>query len=202
MAGTFRRRVTRGWRLIVVVILLAVGITATLAVRIYLAGLYDDRAPADVIIVLGAAQYNGRPSPVYQARLDHALALYREGYARQLLFTGGRRDGDRYTEADAGRLYALAHGVPEAHIAREGRGRTTWQSLQGAAAILRARGWHRALLVSDPFHAFRLRRMARDLGLTASVSPASQSAVHSSRLQLRYILREAAVYALYRIFRV
>ncbi len=202
MAGKIRQRVTRWWRLLLVVLLLVAGYAATLTARIYLAGLYDDRAPSDVIIVLGAAQYNGRPSPVYQARLDHALALYQEGYAHRLLFTGGRRTGDVYTEADAGRLYALAHGVPETRIALEGRGRTTWQSLQGAAVILNAHGWHRALLVSDPFHAFRLRCMAHDLGLHAAVSPVPRSAVHGGRMQLHYILREAAVYALYRIFRV
>lgn len=170
-----------------------------LAGCIYISGHIDERAPADVIIVLGAAQYDGQPSPVYRARLEHALMLYREGYATRLLFTGGNRPGDRFTEAEAGRAFARTQGVPAQNILLESRGRTTWQSLQAAAAIMRRHHLQRALLVSDPFHAFRLRRMARDLQMQAGVSPVAHSRIRSGRLKAQYILREMVVYIAYRL---
>jgi uncharacterized SAM-binding protein YcdF (DUF218 family) len=197
-----RKRRLRGLRVLLLLGLLGVLYLVSLAVRITLTGERDERARADVIIVLGAAQYNGNPSPVYQARLDHALHLYQAGYAPRLFFTGGKRPGDRFTEAGAGRTYALRHGVPPAAILMETHGRTTWQSMQTAAARMRALHLHHALLVSDPFHAFRLRRMARDLGMRAGVSPAAHSRIRSGPMRARYVAREMVVYTLYRLFGV
>lgn len=195
-AQRWRREIARGG----ILLLAACGLYLLLLVlNISLAGQIDERGPADVIIVLGAAQYDGQPSPVYRARLDHAVMLYRQGYARQMLFTGGKRRGDRFTEAEAGRAYARAQGVPDAAILLERRGKTTWQSLHDAADIMRTHGLRRAILVSDPFHAYRLRRMAHDLGIEALVSPATHSRVRSSRVKARYILRETAVYIVYRM---
>jgi len=190
----------RGVRVLVLLGVLWVAYLVTLVARICVAGQQDERGTADVIIVLGAAQYDGRPSPVYQARLDHALELYAEGRAPYLLFTGGRRRGDRYTEAEAGALYAQHHHVPASATLCEAQGRTTMQSMQACTEIMRQRQLHSAILVSDPFHAFRLRRMAHDLGMTARVSPANHSRVRSARAQAYYVFREVCIYAVYRLF--
>lgn len=200
MAAQRKKRRLHGWRVLAVVLLVGVVALAVLAWRIYRAGGHDGRVQADVIIVLGAAQYDGTPSPVYRARLDHAINLWHAGYARYLLCTGGSLPGDRFTEAAAGKRYAMQHGVPGSAILLEPHGRTTWQSMQAAAAILRAHRLRQAILVSDPFHAFRLQRMARDLGMVAVVSPAAHSRIRSPRIKARYILREVATYALYRLF--
>lgn len=171
-----------------------------IAARIGYAGATDGRRKSDVIVVLGAAQFNGRPSPVYQARLDHAIDLYRQGYAPLLLFTGGKRPGDTYTEASAGRLYALRKGVPDSAIMEERQGRTTSQSMRSAASILRQNHLRTALLVSDPFHALRLARMAKDLHIDARVSPARNTRIQSFSLRARYTIREVSVYTAYRLF--
>lgn len=194
-----RKKRLRGARVLILLLVFALGYLFTLPVRIYLDGLRDECAKVDVIIVLGAAQYNGRPSDILKARLDHALSLYRQGLAKHLLFTGGRRPNDRYSEAQAGRMYAMQNGVPSCDIFLEGQGRTTMQSLQASADIMRQNHFSSAILVSDPFHAFRLRRMSRDLGMRALVSPAANSRVRGWSKQFHYIAREMAVYAIYRL---
>ena len=189
-----------GGRLALVFIGILLLYLLALVVRIHLAGGRDERGEAEVIIVLGAAQLNGRPSPILRERLEHGLTLYRSGNGRYLLFTGGRQPGDPFTEAGVGRSYALARGVPAESILLEDEGRTTMQSLQRCRDMMRQRGLHRAILVSDPFHAFRLRRMARDLGMHALVSPTPTSRVRSRMVKLRYELREVATYVIYRFF--
>ncbi|MCU0634277.1 MAG: YdcF family protein [Gemmatimonadaceae bacterium] len=152
----------------------------------------DDRREADVIVVLGAAQYDGRPSPVLKARLDHALALWDAGLAPRLLFTGGRREGDAWSEAQAGRRYAMRHGVAPEAIILETASRTTTASIQGASALLKPRGLTRVLLVSDPFHMLRLELLARANGLDPRVSPTTSSPIGASRERTRdYMLRES-----------
>jgi uncharacterized SAM-binding protein YcdF (DUF218 family) len=138
----------------------------------------DEARAADAIVVLGAAQYDGRPSPVLAARLDHALALWQDGYAPQIVVTGGKRPGDRFTEATASADYLIARGVPDSAILREVQGRTTWESLEATARILRNRGLKRVLVVSDPYHSLRARETARELGLDAHASPTRTSPVH------------------------
>lgn len=200
--GRERKRRLRGGRVMLALVLLGLACLVWLAVRITLDGMRDERGEADVILVLGAAQADGRPMPVFKARLDHALALYRDGYAPYLFFTGGKQQGDRFTEAETGRRYALAHGVPDSAIFTEHEGRTTWQSLQQASAQLRRERLRRVILVSDPFHAFRLRRMARDLGMQAAVSPVPHSRIRRPSTRAFFTLRETAAYALYRLFGV
>jgi uncharacterized SAM-binding protein YcdF (DUF218 family) len=129
--------------------------------------------------VLGAAQYDGRPSPVLAARLDHAVALFLTGDYRFFVVTGGKAEGDRTTEAAVARAYALARGVPAARILVEDRGRTTLESLRAVAGILAAQGIGDAVFVSDPSHMLRVLRMAADLGLTAWGSPTPTSPVAS-----------------------
>jgi uncharacterized SAM-binding protein YcdF (DUF218 family) len=143
--------------------------------RIVDAGNRDDRQRADAIVVLGAAQYNGRPSPVFRARLDHAVDLYESGVARFLVVTGGKAQGDRTTEAAAGRAFALARGVPTAAILVEDRGRTTLESLGAVAALLRQHHLASAVFVSDRTHMLRVIRIARDAGIVASGSPTTTS---------------------------
>ena len=145
--------------------------------RILDEGSRDQVRPAGAIIVLGAAQYDGTPSPVFRARLDHAVRLFEEGWAPVLLTTGGKRPGDRLTEAETARRYAIEQGVPAAAIVMEGDGRTTLESLRGAAAILRERGIRDAILVSDPTHMLRVRRSAADVGIRGWSSPTRTSPV-------------------------
>ena len=179
MSVTGRRSVGR--TLIAVVV---VGLAGTLAVtayatfRIWQRGDADE-APrmgtVDAIVVLGAAQYDGRPSPVFRARLDHALALWREGRAPLLVMTGGRREGDRWTEAAAARDYAIEQGVPTASIRMEDQGRSTLESLRAVATILEGEAFASAVFVSDRSHMLRVLRLAQDEGIEAWASPTQTS---------------------------
>jgi uncharacterized SAM-binding protein YcdF (DUF218 family) len=156
----------------------------------------DVAGPADAIIVLGAAQYSGRPSPVLRARLDHALQLWRDKRSTRVVLTGGRREGDQISEAAAGRRYLMRRGVPSASIKLEALGRTSLASMHGAAALLRlgdslpARP--RVILVSDPFHMLRLELLARLHGLSPLPSPTRTSPISANRsVAIEYILRES-----------
>jgi uncharacterized SAM-binding protein YcdF (DUF218 family) len=143
--------------------------------RIWDIGNRDDRQEADAIVVLGAAQYDGRPSPVFRARLDHAVELYEKGLGRFLIVTGGKAQGDRTTEAAAARDFAIARGVPEAAILVEDRGRTTLESLQAVATLLRDHQLRSAVFVSDRTHLLRVLRIAHDEGIAAYGSPTTTS---------------------------
>lgn len=148
---------------------------------------------ADAIIVLGAAQYNGKPSPALRGRLDHALVLYKRKVASIIVVTGGRQPGDKTTEASAGANYLLARGVPDRRIIREVQGRDTYQSLAAAARVLRKRGFSRVVLVTDGFHAARVAAIAEELGLAPRTSPV-QTKSPMSRL-----LRETVAVAVGRV---
>jgi uncharacterized SAM-binding protein YcdF (DUF218 family) len=151
----------------------------------------DERRPVDAIVVLGAAQYNGRPSPVLRARLNHALSLYREELAPLVVVTGGIGRGDTTSEALVGQRYLVSHGIPERAVAAQGEGRTTKASMSAVTAWLHARGLRRVLLVSDPFHMFRLRLEARRTGLEAYTSPTESSPISDNPvLELRYLFAE------------
>jgi uncharacterized SAM-binding protein YcdF (DUF218 family) len=143
--------------------------------RIWDTGNRDDRQKADAIVVLGAAQYNGRPSPVFRARLDHAVDLYDAGVSRYLVVTGGKAVGDRTTEAAAARAFAIARGVPASAILVEDRGRTTLESLNAVATILHEHQLASAVFVSDRTHMLRVLRIARDQGIASYGSPTATS---------------------------
>jgi uncharacterized SAM-binding protein YcdF (DUF218 family) len=143
--------------------------------RINQQGGRDDQRPAGAIGVLGAAQYDGRPSGVFSARLDHAVALYLDGIAPYLVVTGGKLPGDRTTEAAVARAYALERGVPPDHILMEDQGRSTLESLRSVGSILHDRGIRDAVFVSDRTHMLRVLRMARDQGIVAYGSPTTTS---------------------------
>jgi uncharacterized SAM-binding protein YcdF (DUF218 family) len=159
----------------------AVAVWAASAVLVLYWGTRDDARPSDAIVVLGAAQYVGRPSPVLRARLDHAIALYQGGVAPHLVLTGGVGEGDTTSEAAVGRRYALKHGVPDSALLTEEHGRTTTESLYAVAAILHQRGDSQVVLVSDPFHMLRLRIIAGRLGLDAATSPTRTSPIQANR---------------------
>jgi uncharacterized SAM-binding protein YcdF (DUF218 family) len=146
-------------------------------VAIWRQGDRDERRPVDAIVVLGAAQYDGRPSPVFEARLDHAVALYKAGVATALVVTGGKLPGDKTTEAAVAREYAIEHGVPATAIFGEYEGHNTLTSLTAVAGEMGRRGMMSAVFVSDPTHMLRVLRIADDLGIDAYGSPAPGSPV-------------------------
>jgi uncharacterized SAM-binding protein YcdF (DUF218 family) len=146
-----------------------------MAVRIAAQGDRDERRPADAIVVLGAAQFNGTPGGVFEARLRHAVDLYDEGLASYLIVTGGKLPGDRTTEADTARAWAIEHGVPEEAILGEDKGRNTLASIEAVARIMRDNGLTSAVFVSDQTHMLRVLRMASDQGIEAWGSPTRTS---------------------------
>jgi uncharacterized SAM-binding protein YcdF (DUF218 family) len=147
---------------------------------------------ADAIVVLGAAQYAGRPSPVLQARLDHALALFERGIAPYVLLTGGRADGDTESEAGAGRRYLMKRGVPDSALLAEHAGRTTFESMAHGADTLARVQARTVVLVSDPFHMLRLSVLARLHGLVPLVSPTRTSPISKQPvLAFEYAVRES-----------
>ena len=151
--------------------------------RIWDRGGRDDAQPADAIVVLGAAQYDGAPSPVFEARLQHAVELFHRGIAPVLVVTGGKLPGDRTTEAAAARAYALANGVPDEAILVEDAGRTTLESLTAVAALLRDRCLTSAVFVSDRTHMLRVLRIAQDQGIAAFGSPTTTSPIETAWLR-------------------
>lgn len=154
----------------------------------------------DVILVLGAAQYNGDPSPVFEGRLRQAERLYEEGRAETILVLGGGAPGDRSTEAEAGRDWLLSEGVPSGSVVASPVGTTTFESLEAAAAWMGNRELHSAFLVSDPWHNLRVKRMAGDLGIEAYASATWQSAARTERTRLGGYVRETLAYLYYRLF--
>jgi uncharacterized SAM-binding protein YcdF (DUF218 family) len=158
---------------------------------------------ADAIVVLGAAHYNGRPSPVLKARLDHAAYLYREGFSDVVIVTGGRAEGDEISEAEAGERYlGNENNVAGSHVLTEIEGRTTLESLTNVRAIAEERGIDSVLLVSDPLHSERVKRMATDLGFDkAFASPASYVSLNRSReTKVDELVHEVVSLTVYELF--
>ena len=173
-------------------VLFAAGVIYTVALAaVLVTSQQDQRRPVDAIVVLGAAQYNGRPSPVLRARLDHAVTLYREGYAPLVVVTGGIGRGDTTSEALVGQRYLVAREIPEEDIVVQPVGRSTRTSMTAVGDWLRERNLRRVLLVSDPFHMFRLRLEARRIDLDAYTSPTESSPISANPvLELRYLFAE------------
>jgi uncharacterized SAM-binding protein YcdF (DUF218 family) len=188
-------------RLVAIVLLLAFAIFGGTAARIWWVARQDARPVSDAIVVLGASQFDGRPSPVFTARLDHALDLFERGVAPYVVTVGGSRPGDRFTEGAAGKRWLAAHGVPENRVVAIGEGSDTLQSMQAVRDVFGERGWARAVIVTDPWHTLRARAMARDLDIQAGGSPTRQGpAVRTRETELRYILRETLAYLYYEVF--
>jgi uncharacterized SAM-binding protein YcdF (DUF218 family) len=162
--------------------------------RIWQQGEVDERtAPVDVVVVLGAAQYDGVPSAVFRARLDHAVRLVLDGTADRLVVTGGRQPGDRFSEAGVARTFALKRGIPADRILSEATGQDTRSSLENVARVLQKAGLHRALFVSDRTHMLRVLLIARELGIEAHGSPTASSPTDTDPVSRLYAtLRELA----------
>ena len=184
-------------------VLLSAGFVAGCAVVVWRAAHHDDASEldrADAIVVLGAAQYDGKPSPVFAGRLDHAALLYEQGRSERVLVLGAGQPGDRFTEAEAGTAYLVEQGVPAEIIVPVPEGHTTFESLEAAAPVMRDAGMNSAFLVSDPWHNARVERMARDLGIDGHASATWQSAATSQDTRFEGYVRETFAYLYYRVF--
>lgn len=187
-----RPRGHRRWVVAIAIVLLAMflGVLALMA-AIYAQARNDEAREVDAIVVMGAAQYNGRPSSVLAARLDHALTLYQDGYAQVIIVTGGKMEGDAYTEAGVSEQYLLDRGVPRHAIFREDDGTDTWESMQAVGRIAEGREIDTVLIVSDGFHLFRSDRMAGAVGLEAYTSAAPDSPIRPwTANEFSYVIRE------------
>jgi uncharacterized SAM-binding protein YcdF (DUF218 family) len=173
------RLIRRAVLLAAALVVLYFGVTF---VQVWNASRSDHATKAQAIVVLGAAQYNGRPSPVLAARLDHALDLYKRGIAPKIVTTGGNQPGDRFTEASTGASYLIRHGVPESAIELETQGATSWESLAAAARFLRKEDITEVVLVSSPWHALRTEQIAAEVGLHGHSSPAPDHEAIGKRL--------------------
>ena len=178
-------------------------VLAVLAVLLWTAGSIwwlarqDDRPTSDVIVVLGASQFDGRPSSVFKARLQHARALYEDDVAPRVITVGGGAPGDRTTEADAGAAFLRERGV---EVVAVPEGRNTLQSVRAVEELMDENGWETAVLVTDPWHSLRAREMARDAGVDAETSPTRAGpSVRTRGTQVRYIARETLAYLYYKV---
>ncbi len=196
-------RVTLRWlrRAVSAVVVFSVLVIGTTAARVWEEARRDARPVSDVIIVLGAAQYNGEPSGILAARLDHAAQLYRGKVASHILTLGGGKPGDRTTEGAAGRAYLVQHGVPASVVLAVPSGTNTYRSLADAHQLMADNHWSSAVIVTDPWHALRARTMAEDLGIDVHVSPVNSGPVVQTRgTELRYVTRETFAFLCYSLF--
>jgi uncharacterized SAM-binding protein YcdF (DUF218 family) len=161
--------------------------------------IHDEAQHADAIIILGAAQYNGHPSPVLKARLDHAYDLYRHGYSHTIITTGSYGPDENFSEAQVSTTYLVQRGVPMANIITDQGSSSTYASIQATSGFLKAKGWKAALVVSDGFHLYRVKRMFADNGITTYTSPAHDSPIEIEASQrFWHSLREVVLFAGYR----
>ena len=168
-------------------------------VRVGQIGDRDERAAADAIVVLGAAQYDGDPSPVFRARLDHAAELYRAGVAPRIVTIGGGQVGDATTEGQAGADYLAGTGIDPAALTAVGQGGDTLASLRATDPVLAANGWSSVVLVTDPAHSARSALMARDLGWAVQTSPVREGPALRDSVRTEYRLRETLGVLFYRV---
>ena len=172
------------------------------ATRVWWFARQDDHRVSDAIVVLGAAQFNGRPSSVFTARLVHARDLYQLKVAPRIITVGGNRAGDQYTEASSGKAWLTQHGVPASRIVAVGTGSDTLTSLKAVEQRMQQGSWSTAVIVTDPWHSLRARAMATDQGIDAVMSPTRQGpAVRQRSTEIRYIARETLAYLYYKVFK-
>jgi uncharacterized SAM-binding protein YcdF (DUF218 family) len=198
--GTRVRRSTIVRRVVVAVVALVLLWVVSVPVRVWWDARGEDHRQSDAIIVLGAAQYNGRPSPVLEARLRKAQSLWEEGVADAIVTVGGGAAGDLTTEADAGRDWLTSNGVPADAVEAVESGFNTQTSLEAVGEVFDENGWETAILVTDPWHTFRAKAMARSYGIDPVSAPARSGPVVQTReAQARYILRESLAYYRWRL---
>ncbi len=181
-------------------LLIAVAVVGGTAFRVWQVARINDYTPADAIVVLGAAQYSGTPSSVFEARLEQAVKLYNRGVAPLVVTVGGKQVGDRYTEAASGKNYLMSRGVPGDHIIAVEEGSDTLRSIEAVTTTLQTIGKSSVVLVSDPWHSLRTRTMARDDGLHAWTAPTRQGpAVFTRESQAHGIARETGALLWYQL---
>lgn len=184
-------------RLVTALVLAVLGVLLWTAGSIWWTARQDDRPTSDAIVVLGASQFDGRPSSVFKARLQHARSLYEADVAPRVITVGGGAPGDRTTEAQAGAAFLRERGV---EVVAVPEGRNTLQSVQAVEELMAENGWETAVLVTDPWHSLRARAMARDAGIDAETSPTRAGpSVRTRGTQVRYIARETLAYLYYRV---
>ncbi len=186
------------WLLLVLVAVAAVW-TIVIGERIRRQSWVDDAQPADAIVVFGAAQYSGKPSPVFRARLDHAYDLFQKHLAPVIITTGGSGGDPRYSEGGVGREYLIARGVPRDDVIAETQSSNTDRSVERVAVIMRANGMKTCVAVSDPYHLFRVKRMLDDEGITAFVSPRPLARPLSRWQRILAVLREVVSYTAWKL---
>ena len=186
------------WNAIALAVVAVLVIVAVLSVRIEQQSTREEAQPADVILVLGAAEYRGRPSPVLRARLDHALDLYNRKLAPRILTTGGAGGDPIFTEGGVGRTYLTSHGVPSDAIIVENEGESTVQSTAMAGEIMRRMGLHSVIVVSDGYHIYRVKEMLQFRGLEVYGSPRVEHNPGALRERWNYV-KQAIGYLLWRV---
>src|ERR1700722_9765480 len=199
--GANRHSHPRWWlRLLVVAAVVAVFFLAITSVQVVHTASLEEIQPADAIVVFGAAEYSGRPSPVLRARLDRALDLFHRGAATVIITTGGAAADPSFSEGGVGRDYLMRHGIPERSLIAETQGRDTSQSATRVAVIMRANGLRSCIAVSDAYHVFRIRKLLEHERIgPVYVAPRSDSQPHSAWQRVIAVLREATSYLLWRV---
>ncbi|MGH9556891.1 MAG: YdcF family protein [Terriglobales bacterium] len=187
------------WRLLVLGLLAVVALVAHISIRITEESQRNEAQPADAIVVFGAAEYAGRPSPVYRARLDHAYDLFQRGLAPMIITTGGAGKDPHFSEGGVGREYLVARGIPEPKLIAETQGGDTEQSAGRVAVIMKANGMRTCLAVSDGYHMFRIKQMLGSEGVVVYGAPRPESRPLAGMERVRVMLREVLSYALWRM---
>ena len=198
--GSKAKRRSNPWFRLTLLLFLAIVLWTSFTVwRIIQQAHTDDARPADALVVFGAAEYDGRPSPVLKARLDHALALYQRGLAPLIITTGGHGLDPTYSEGQVGHDYLLQHGVDETHLIAESQSNDTAESAERVATILRKNGLHTCIAVSDPYHLFRVKQMLAAQGIEVHPSPRPQFFPKGRQQRLLAVARETLSYTLWRL---
>ena len=187
-------------RVLLILVIVLVAWLGSVAFRVWYVARQDDQSETDAIVVMGASQYDGRPSPVFAGRLDHVVELYRAGVAPVVVTVGSNMPGDRFTEAGSGKQYLIGAGIPAEAIVALPIGRDSWNSIEAVGRQATRRGWDSVTLVSDPWHEFRAREMAEAVGLDATTSPTRTGPIVQERItEIRSVVRETGAYLWWRI---
>ena len=198
---TFRSGLRLLRRLVAAAAVIVVLVVLVTAFRVWWTGRQDNLRPAQAIVVLGASQFNGRPSQIFEHRLAHAHRLWTDQVSAQIVTVGGSRPGDRYTEAAAGRTWLIAQGVPASDVLAVQTGNDTYASLKAVHTALTQHGWTKVTIVTDPWHMLRAQSMAHDLGIDSVGSPVTTGpAVRHASTVVRYVARETLAYLFYEVF--
>ena len=198
--GANQHSLSRWWLLLVLAAIAGLVLLAVTAARVVHTASLQEIHPADAIVVFGAAEYSGRPSPVLRARLDHALELYARGVAPVIITTGGAAADPRFSEGGVGRDYLVRRGVPERSVIAETQGRDTSESAVRVAVIMRANGLRSCIAVSDAYHVFRIRKLLEHEGVArVYVAPRPESRPRTTWQREVAVLREATSYLLWRV---